>query len=351
MAAGDGMATIVGQHVPSPPLSWNRRKTTAGLIAFIVSGSVAGLLAAVWTNQGVGTAPAWWLLVATGAAATIAAFIETSPIRLDDNISVPAAAALVLWSLSLVDDAAIRSAVPAVVDRLPVAAVLNLFAAGAGWRAGAVTPAGAIAGWGIGVVIFVCAGWAGWAVLMTSFLAAAAATRAGFARKLQAGIAEARGGRRGPGNAIANTGVAAWLAFLSTGIVPGDLAALGMVAALATAAGDTIASEVGKAWGRRTWSITSFARVRAGTTGAVSAEGTIAGALGAALIAAVAAAAGVIQPVDVLTVAAAATVASLIEGVLGATLEDAGILDNHALNFLNSLIGAAIAVLAAGWRM
>ena len=35
----------------------------------------------------------------------------------------------------------------------------------------------------------------------------------------------------------------------------------------------------------------------------------------------------------------------------GATLEDAGVLDNHSLNFVNSLIGAALAVLAAGWRV
>jgi uncharacterized protein (TIGR00297 family) len=188
-------------------------------------------------------------------------------------------------------------------------------------------------------------------VLISAFAAAAAATRAGFARKLRAGIAEERGGRRGPGNAIANTGAAAWLAVLSAGMVPGDLARLAMVAALATAAGDTIASEVGKAWGRTTWLVTTFARVRPGTTGAISAEGTLAGAIGAALVASIGVAAGLIPPAGVMVVAAAATAASLVEGALGATLEGAGILDNHALNFLNSLIGAALAVLVSTWRM
>jgi uncharacterized protein (TIGR00297 family) len=191
----------------------------------------------------------------------------------------------------------------------------------------------------------------GWLVLLVSFAAAAAMTRVGFARKLRAGIAEERGGRRGPGNAIANTGAAAWLAVLAAGMMPADLARLAMVAALATAAGDTIASEAGKAWGRTTWLVTTFRRARPGTTGAVSAEGTIAGALGAAFIAAVAAAAGLIEPAGIIVVAGAATVASLVEGALGATLEGAGILDNHALNLVNSLIGAALAVLAASWRM
>jgi uncharacterized protein (TIGR00297 family) len=108
---------------------------------------------------------------------------------------------------------------------------------------------------------------------------------------------------------------------------------------------------VGKAWGRTTWLVTTLTRVRPGTTGAVSAEGTIAGALGAAIIATVAAAGGLILPADILVVAAAATAASLVEGALGATLEGAGILDNHSLNFINSLAGAALAVLAATWRM
>jgi uncharacterized protein (TIGR00297 family) len=308
------------------------------------------VLTAYWIDHGRDLAPPWWIVVAPAVAAIVAGFVETAPIRLNDNISVPAAAALVLWSFSLVEASTWQSALPLMADRTLPAVLLNLAAAIAGWRARAVTAAGAIAGWIIGVAIFVGAGLPGWIVLMASFAAAVAATQLGHARKLRAGIAEERGGRRGPGNAIANTGVAAWLALLSTAVVPVDVALLGMVAALATASSDTIASEVGKAWGRTTWLVTSFARVRPGTTGAVSAEGTIAGALGAALIASVAASAGLVRPAQIVDVAVAATVASLVEGVLGATFEDTGLLDNHALNLVNSLIGAALAVLLAGWR-
>ena len=351
LAAGDGCATIAGRAAGSTPLPWNRQKSVAGLIAFIVCGSVAGVAAAYWVASDRGVTPMWWIIAAPCAAAVVAGFVETTPIRLNDNVSVPAAAAIVLWSLSLVDAATLAAALPAWTARLPAAVLLNLVAAAAGWRAGAVTGAGAIAGWMIGAAIFVFAGWQGWAVLMAAFLTASAATRFGLRQKQRAGIAEDRGGRRGPGNAIANTGAAAWLAFVAAGMLPGDLAQLAMVAALATAAGDTIASEVGKAWGRTTWLLTTLTRVRPGTTGAVSAEGTIAGALGAAIIAAVAAAGGLILPADILVVAAAATAASLVEGALGATLEGAGILDNHSLNFINSLAGAALAVLAATWRM
>ena len=47
-----------------------------------------------------------------------------------------------------------------------------------------------------------------------------------------------------------------------------------------------------------------------------------------------------------IAVAGAATLASLVESVLGATLEPAGVLDNNALNFVNSALGAGLAVAA-----
>ena len=105
----------------------------------------------------------------------------------------------------------------------------------------------------------------------------------GSKRKVLLGIAEERGGRRGPGNAIANTGVAAIAAVRrARRDVRRDAARLAFAAALAAGGSDTIASEIGKAWGRRTWSITSLARVPPGTSGAMSLEGTVAGVAGRA---------------------------------------------------------------------
>jgi uncharacterized protein (TIGR00297 family) len=124
-----------------------------------------------------------------------------------------------------------------------------------------------------------------------------------------------------------------------------ELAVLAMVAALTTGASDTVASEIGKAWGRHTWLVTGFRPVPPGTSGAVSAEGTVAGVLAAALLAGAAARLGLITPGAVAVVVVAATVASLVEGALGATLEESGILNNDALNFVNSLIGAGLALL------
>jgi uncharacterized protein (TIGR00297 family) len=57
---------------------------------------------------------------------------------------------------------------------------------------------------------------------------------------------------------------------------------LGFVASFCSKLSDTVSSEIGKAYGRTTYLITTMSRVPAGTEGAVSLEGTLAG-VGAAL--------------------------------------------------------------------
>jgi uncharacterized protein (TIGR00297 family) len=347
LAAGDGFATIVGAHVNTRALPWNRSKSVGGLVAFILFGAAAGVFLAWWTAADLPRVATWWILTAPVVAAIVSAFVETAPIRLNDNLTVPAVSAIVLATLSLVEPAAFAARWPDAVARQPMALLLNVVVAIAGWRAGTVTPAGAITGACIGVLTFAGAGAAGWGMLIAAFLGAAIATRMGHRRKALLGIGEARGGRRGPGNAIANTGLAAWAACLALGVARADLALLAMVTALVTSSSDTIASEIGKAWGRTTRLVTTLARVAPGTSGAVSLEGTAAGVAAAAALSTVAVALDLIAPADILIVTTAATAASFVEGALGATLERSGVLDNNALNFVNAGIGTAIAL---GWR-
>jgi uncharacterized protein (TIGR00297 family) len=181
-------------------------------------------------------------------------------------------------------------------------------------------------------------------MLAVTFLAAAVTTRMGIRRKILLGIAEARGGRRGPGNAIANTSLAAWAGLISCGLPDPTLARIALVAALTTAASDTVASEIGKAWGRRTWLITSMRRVPPGTSGALSLEGTVAGVASAAALAGIGAALGLVPVTTCVAIAMAAVFAALVESVLGATLEGPGLLNNDALNFVNTGLGAAFAL-------
>jgi len=233
LAAGDGMATLVGTNVRSPRLPWNPDKSVAGLAAFIVAASLASVGLLLWTTGGVATTPLWWAV----AASVVAGLVETIPIRLDDNWSVPLAAACVLWSSTLIDPHVLASRVPAVADDAVLAVGANGAVALAGLLAGTVTASGALTGLVIGVVVVLGGGLAAWGLLLATFVVASVCTRVGAARKVAAGIAEDRGGRRGPGNALANTGLAAWACAVAIGMPDPALALMACVAALATASG------------------------------------------------------------------------------------------------------------------
>jgi uncharacterized protein (TIGR00297 family) len=348
LALGDGAATLVGTRAHGHELPWNRDKTVDGTVAFAVCGGLGAIALAWWTRPAVTPLPSMTFAIAAPlAAALAAALVETIPIRLDDNVSVPATAAVVLWLGSLMSIESIDATSVAVVAALPWAIAVNAATAWLGYRARTVTLSGAIGGVLVGSVIYAGAGWRAWALLFVTFLTASVASRLGLQRKVMLGIAEDRGGRRGAGNAVANCGVAA-LAAIAVATTPyASQAMLALTAALTAGGSDTVASEVGKAFGRSTFLVTSFARVKPGTPGAMSLEGTAAGLVAAFALGAVGLALGLIPAAALPAVVLGATAGALVESVLGATLEGPGILNNDVLNFINTAVAVAVALAIA----
>jgi uncharacterized protein (TIGR00297 family) len=127
------------------------------------------------------------------------------------------------------------------------------------------------------------------------------------------------------------------------------LFALAFAGAFATAASDTASSEIGQLLGRRTYLVTTFRPVPRGTEGAVSLEGTLAGVFASLVIAALGAGLGLFSWKGVPVVAFAAFVGTTFESVVGAALEKRQLLDNEALNFLNTLVGALVAAAFTAW--
>jgi uncharacterized protein (TIGR00297 family) len=349
LAAGDGAATIAGRAIGGARLPWNRDKTWVGTVSFVLAAGVAGTVLAWWTWPAVTPRPpTWFVWTAPWVAAVAAALVESLPIGLDDNLSVPAVAGAAAWTAAVISPDAVVTASALLLARLAPALIVNAIAALAGFRAGSVNGAGAWVGFAVGLIVWLGAGIEGWLLLLTSFLVVVAATRAGLERKMVLGIAEARGGRRGPANTLANCGLAAIAALLVLWSTNPGLALLVFVTALTTGASDTVASEIGKAYGRTTWLVTSFRRVPAGTPGALSVEGTLAGVAAALFLAALGATVlRLVPPAWLWVVVASATVGSFVESVLGATLEASGVLDNDVLNFLNTAVASLLAVALA----
>lgn len=231
------------------------------------------------------------------------------------------------------------------------ALVVSLAAAGLALAAGALTAGGATAGWFLGAVILAGAGWGGFLLVAIFVAGAGAATRFGAAVKerLPGGAHRGAGGR-GYRNALANGGGAALFALASGAVPPGEIAGLlrvAMAACLATAFSDTVSSEIGQVLGRRPVMITTLRPAAPGTDGAVSPAGTLWGAAAAVLMAAVAWGTGLVSAPGAAAVAAGGLGGNLADSLLGATLEGRGLLDNDAVNYVATLIGAAVAVALA----
>ncbi len=210
-----------------------------------------------------------------------------------------------------------------------------------------LTPWGCLHAWVLGVILWGCLGLSGYLVVMAYFLLGSGVTRIGFAQKSAAGIAEKRSGQRGPENVWGSAATATLCALLTVILDPRwyPLIVLGYVASFSTKLSDTFASEIGKAYGKSTFLITTLQPVPRGTEGAVSLEGTLAGMVASVILAVLAWGLGMITPWGIAICAIAAFLATNLESVIGATLQARLTwLTNEWVNVINTTLGAAIAL-------
>jgi uncharacterized protein (TIGR00297 family) len=204
-----------------------------------------------------------------------------------------------------------------------------------------------------------------WMVLLLIFLFTAfVATRYKYAFKSEIGAAEAKGGTRGFASVLANGWVPMVVALLSfenewVATFPKNMAAVLYLTAISAAASDTIASELG-VLSSKTYMITTGKPCKPGTNGGVSALGTSAALAAAAYTSLV----GWVvllffsKQISMLPLwfiaipVAMGFIGCQIDSLLGATLENRGMLNKDRVNILS--IGAAtllaLALMSAiGW--
>jgi uncharacterized protein (TIGR00297 family) len=220
-----------------------------------------------------------------------------------------------------------------------------------------LTTAGIWHGWLLGMLVWGTLGWQGYIVVLFYFLVGSLVTKIGIAQKEAAGIAEKRSGARGPEN-VWGSALTGAICAVGTLMIPlvypfNDNAIIallwmGYVASFSTKLSDTCASEVGKAYGKSTFLITTLQPVARGTEGAISLEGTIAGIFGSLAIALVGWSVGLIDLWGAIWSVIAAFIATNLESVIGATLQNKySWLTNEVVNFINTLIGAIAAITLA----
>lgn len=207
-------------------------------------------------------------------------------------------------------------------------------------KAGKLTVVAAITGWLTGLLIFAGAGYAGAAMLAAFFVLGTGATSWGMGVKQKLGLAEKDKGRRTVGQVIANAGVAAILGTLSFFYPDKSVVFILMIAAgFASAAADTLSSELGNIYGKNFYNVVTLKKDTRGLNGVISFEGTAIGLLGSCVIAAVYALFFGLTIHFLLIVVAGAT-GNFTDSLLGATFERRGYLNNNEVNFLNTAIAS-----------
>ncbi|CAN6694105.1 unnamed protein product [Malus baccata var. baccata] len=141
----------------------------------------------------------------------------------------------------------------------------------------------------LGTLTWRAFGSSGFLLVATYFVIGTAVTKVRMKQKEAEGVAERRKGRRGPGSVIGSSAAGCVCAFLTILGVGGSgysrLWQLGFVASFCTKLSDTVSSEMGKAYGKTTYLVTTLKVVPRGTEGAMSVEGTFSGLLAAIVLA------------------------------------------------------------------
>ncbi len=211
-----------------------------------------------------------------------------------------------------------------------------------------LTVMGYLNAWVLGVVIWGCLQWQGYLVVMFYFLVGSAITKVGMEQKMAEGIAEKREGVRSAENVWGSALIAfiCALGYYFADVDWQDYFLIAYVASFATKLSDTTASEIGKAYGKRTFLITTLQPVARGTEGAVSLEGTLAGIIASGAIALLGYITNLINPVGMIICLISAFIATNLESVIGATLQEKiNWLTNEIVNVINTFLGGAIAIL------
>jgi len=220
------------------------------------------------------------------------------------------------------------------------------------WKIRGVSLSGAIAGGVVCFILIIGNGIPAFVGLVTVFILAWASTRIGYRKKAQLGTAENKTGRKAS-QVLANLSVAAGCALLHL-LHPklvshaDEVFSLGMVAAFAEAAADTVSSELGQLQSRARL-ITSWQIVPAGTDGGLSLLGTFAGIIAALIVSSICFVMRVISSHGAMIAMSVAILGMLADSLIGALFERRRLLNNDAVNFLGTLTAAVGAIFFASF--
>jgi uncharacterized protein (TIGR00297 family) len=194
------------------------------------------------------------------------------------------------------------------------------------------------------VILFAGLSW--FILLLAFYLLGGAFTRYGYAHKHRLGIAQSHGGVRGYKNVYSNS-LAPLVLAICYGVYGSDVFIYAFIASVATANGDTLASEIGETSRSKPIMITTFRQTEPGVDGGVTPLGEAASLAGALIIGLLATGMGMAGAFGIVVAAIGGFLGTNFDSLLGATLQSRGILSNNGVNLAATAFGALVG--AALW--
>lgn len=270
--------------------------------------------------------------------AVTGSLFESIPSKIDRNIPVPLGAGMTMWIFE-----EFRYWVPP--EKMLVALIFSLFLGAMAYRAKIADVSALLSAALLGVLIIVFSGLPWFLLLLTFFILGGGFTRYKYAYKESIGIAQAKDGIRSYENVFSNSTAALVLA-VAYGIFPEHSLPIifAYMGTVATATGDTLASEIGTTAKGKPRMITTLKISEPGADGAVSLLGELAAIFGSAIIGVLGYALGISNDflLSVLITTAGGFFGTNIDSLLGATLQKRGLLSNSGVNFAATFAGAGV---------
>lgn len=311
--------------------------------AFVVGGAAVATGGQLLTEQLTGVSVPWQIVVFLAVSgALVGALLREALFKRDDAL-VMVTVALLLWLF-------VSLPVEISTTRITVALGITFVLGYLSYTLKTASLAGMLTGVLLGLLTIVFGDYGWFAMLIAFFGIGGLSSKFRYDEKVTRGIAEQNEGARGTGNVLANSLVALVAVLLlpassELGLTE-SVVFFAFAGAVATALADTLSSEIGGLYDNPRL-ITTLQPVKPGTDGAITWQGTVAGIVGAAIIAAIA----VISFESVLLLGATVIVVSgfvgmTVDSLLGAVIEG-WLVGNQGVNFLATLTAALVGAMLA----
>ncbi|NYT00923.1 MAG: TIGR00297 family protein [Methanocellales archaeon] len=315
-----------------------QRKTIKGSVTFLLFGLIFAFFVGSWVISFMNitiSSPYQFLFFLVVIGAITGALLESIP-HSNEDLTVPLGSAMAMWLFSgfeywvspnyLILVLALMLSIGYISHKMNIADIT-----------------GALSGVLLGVLIIIFRDIRWFAILFIFLVLGGAFTRYKYGYKQSLGIAEAEGGARGYRNVFGN-GLLALILAVAGGVLGNPILLIGYLGAIATATGDTLASEIGETSKSQPMSIITFKKVPAGTSGAISLLGEISAIIGSAVIGILATLLGMVGLHVVAITIMGGFIGTNVDSLLGATLENRGYLTNSSVNLFATVAGALVSV-------